>query len=439
MSEPSPAEADRAPREEGVGIARLALELVGLAAGIAVFVNYVGAFVVTAEFHALRLPSDSIVSLLPPEIIIAAGLRLLIPSIILGIVVVALVGVLGVCGVERGAWLSRTSRVALGVAAAVIVVWVLVRFLGEPVTAGKERLGVVVAIAVAGMAALAVARGPSLRGIGATLFGLLALLTGTLGYLRASDPPVDLDFAVLTMRDGGRTSGFLLGRSSDSVVLAPDADNRTISRVAVIPRDDVVDLRVAPGPRGAVRPLDLDYPPVGAELPRPTSGNQAVVVLRTQRYLAGVRGSTLWKYPPIMFARSIGLWQHHYAEFAVDEPHPWTPRGVRTRLSELNEEPNLYDNKYLIVRGRLVDVTRPLAVDATEDDGDRVVKQILVLQSRDQDFRAICPVAARRAFAPGTEVDVRGILIAAGAAVDGSGRVRHRVALVCSAVRPVGA
>jgi hypothetical protein len=439
MSEPRPAEADQAPREEGVGIARLALELVGLAAGIAVFVNYVGAFVVTAEFKALRLPSDSIVSLLPPETIIAAGLRLLIPSVILGIVVVALIGMLGLCGVQRGAWLSRISRVVLGIAAAVIVVWVLARFLGEPVSAGKQRLGVAVAIAVAAMAALAVARGESLRGMGVTLFSLLALLTGTVGYLRASDPPVALDFAVLTMRDGGRTSGFLLGRSSDSVVLAPDADNRTISRVAVIPREDVIDLRVAPGPPGDVRPLSLDYPPVGAELPRPTSSDRAVVVLRVQRYLAGVRGSTLWKYPPIMFARSIGLWQHNYAEFAVDEPHRWTWRGVRARLSELNEEPNLYDNKYLIVRGRLVDVTRPLAVDTTDQDGGRMVKQILVLQSRDQDFRAVCPVAARHAFAPGTEIDVRGILVAAGEAVDGSGRVRHRVALVCSAVRPVGA
>jgi hypothetical protein len=422
---------DRHTDEDGgAGVGRLSLELLGLAAGIAIFVNYVGTLVVRARLEALRLPADSVLGLLPAEQFVAAGLELLIPSAVLGLVVLALVAVLGLTGTERSAWLTTGSRIVLGAAGLLIVGGVLAIALAEPSSPGKHRLAVAVALAVAALTVLTVLRGRSLRGIGATLFGVLALLSAVLGYLRASDPPVDLDFAVLTMKDGVRTSGFLLGRSSDSVVLAPDADARTISRVAVIPRGDVVDLRVAPGPQGGVRPLDLDYPVVGGELPRPPGRD---VRLLSQRYLAGVRGSTLWKYPPIMFGRSIGLWQHHYREFAAQAPQPWSAHGVRVGLAELNQEPTLFENKFLITGGRLVAVTRPLRVDEGGRRG--VLRQILVVQSADARFRAVCGVASQHAFATGSDVELRGIVVAAGLVVDGSGTERGRVALLCSAAR----
>jgi hypothetical protein len=425
---------DGEPGDTSSGASGILLQVAGAAAGIAAFISFVGTIVVRERLQALRLPADSTVALLPQEAIVVAGLRLLLPSIGLGVVILLIVAAAG-RGATRPDWLTIGRRTLLGVATAAIVIWVLVRFVGQPVSAADKRICGAVTIAMLGISTWIVIRANALKGIAAALFAVLALYTGGLGVLRAKDPPVPLDYAVLHMKDGGRTSGFLLGRSSDLVVLAPDVDFHTIGRVAAVPREDVVDLRIArrPGtiPDG-VTPLVLDAPITGAELPRKTGSSLHDNIVLSRRYLADVRGSSLWKYPPILFPRSIRLWQQRYEEFAVDAVHRWGD-GVSASVSELNEEPNLFDNKVVIVSGGHV-----VAVNAFGADPEgTVVRQVVVVESARGGFRAVCPVATASpdALRPGRPVTLRGLLVAAGTFVDGSGKERHRVALVCSAAK----
>jgi hypothetical protein len=155
--------------------------------------------------------------------------------------------------------------------------------------------------------------------------------------------------------------------------------------------------------------------------------------LRSRVFLADVRGSTLWKYPPIMLPASIAVWRRHYTEFAAYRVTPWTNDGLQVSLAQLNEEPNLFEGRIVITKGRLLAVARQPSGDAS------VVRQFIVVESRDKrGFRAVCPVAspAARELRPGGDVVLRGIPMAVGTFVSGSGTERRRVAMVCSAARP---
>ena len=168
----------------------------------------------------------------------------------------------------------------------------------------------------------------------AGLFTLVALLTGVIGYLRASDAPISLDFAILHTKDGGRSSGFLLAQSGDALLLAPAVENYTIGRVAAIPKADVVDLRISRGPEDGVRPLRRDVEvrrrvAMYDTLPAPPGRDQT---LKTQLFLADVRGSTLWKYPPIMLPASIRRVAAQLRRVRGDQRGPVERRG-RARVA----------------------------------------------------------------------------------------------------------
>jgi hypothetical protein len=431
-----PAEPDASPSPaEDAGTGRLLLELAGAAAGALTFVYLAGGLVVRARLNALELPADATLPLLPRETSLFAGVRLLLPSLVLGALV--LFG-LSIAGSRPSLQKARTDAVSYALlgATGLVIVGLAAYVLAEPISDGKRVVVVLSCAAALGLAALLLRGTGSFRGAVAGLFAVIALLTGVLGILRASAPPIELDFAVLHMKDGGRTSGYLLAQSSDAVLLAPDVEGHTIGRVASIPRSDVVDLRVARGPDDGIRPLRRDdevYRRVGMHdtLPAPPGREQT---LRSRLFMAQVRGSTLWKYPPIVLPASIRQWRRRYAEFAAAGVQPWSEEGVRVSLEELNEEPNLFEGRVVITRGRLAAISRHASRDPA------VARRFVVVESDDKRrFRAVCPVAspADRELRPGGEVTIRGFPLAVGTFVSGSGSERRRVAMVCSALRQV--
>ena len=434
-SRPPDTEGSAPPADSGTGSGRLLLELAGAAAGLLTFVYLAGGLVVRARLNALELPADATLPLMPRETSLFAGIRLLLPSLVLGAAVLFLLFLVGPRG-SPGDWRKgRGFAVTLG-ATALVIVAVTIYVIAEPISDGRRAIAVVAALVTGALAVLVLRRSTSFRAMVAALFALVALLTGVMGYLRASDAPIALDFAVLHMKDGGRTSGFLLAQSSDAVLLAPAVENFTIGRVAAIPKADVVDLRVSRGPEDGVRPLRRDVQvrrrvAMYDTLPAPPGRDQT---LKSRLFLADVRGSTLWKYPPIMLPASARQWRRNYAEFAAASVMPWNDEGLRVSLEELNEEPNLFEGRVVIARGRLAAIARHASRDPA------VARRFVVVESNDKRrFRAVCPVASPvgRDLRPGSEVLIRGIPLAVGTFVSGSGAERRRVAMVCSAAREV--
>ena len=435
-SKPADTPGSAPPADSGAGTGRLLLELAGAAAGALTFVYLAGGLVVRARLNALELPADSTLPLLPRETSLFAGVRLLLPSLVLGGLVLFGLSIAGSRPSLRAARTDRATYALLG-AATIVIAGLAGYVLAEPISDGKRVVVVLACVAAIGLAAVMVHGTGSFRGAVAGLFAVIALLTAVLGYLRASAPPIELDFAVLHTKDGGRTSGFLLAQSSDAVLLAPDVEGYTIGRVASVPKSDVVDMRISPGPEDGVRPLHRDQRVrrrVGAHdtLPAPPGREQT---LKSRIFLADVRGSTLWKYPPIMLPASIREWRRHYAEFAASSVARRNDEGVRVSLEELNEEPNLFEGRVVITRGRLVAIARHPSRDPS------VARRFVVVESNDKRaFRAVCPVASPVGREPpvGEQVLLRGIPVAAGTFVSGSGSERRRVAMVCSSVRSAG-
>jgi hypothetical protein len=106
--------------------------------------------------------------------------------------------------------------------------------------------------------------------------------------------------------------------------------------------------------------------------------------------------------------------------------------GVAASLVQLNEETNLFDGRVVITEGTV------LAVTAPPTDKPALVRQFIAVRSpTSADFRAVCPVAndPDLNLEPGDHVRLRGIVLAAGIFVGGSGSERRRIAMVCSTVQ----
>jgi hypothetical protein len=422
--------------DAGLNPGRLLLELAGAAAGILVFVNLVGALVWSARLDALGLSVESTVALLPSQTILLAGVGLLLPSLALGLVLVFWLSLLR-SRTMTSEWLTPWRRTCIGALAAVIIA-LIAYFPGSQSILPSRLALAAITLATVLLAFVIAARGPSVKSIGAALFTLIALYSGWAGYERATDAPVDLSYAVIHTGDGGRTQGYLLARSGDEVILAPEVAGRTIRRISVLRRGDIVDLRLGPGRVGGVLPLGPFHGQSNDSepgVPPPPVADHEDTMARARVYLASVRGSTLWKYPPVTFDRSMGLWQTQYADFAGYTPVPWREQGVPATLEELNEETIAFDGVAVITEG-VVLVATPL-----RSFSDRVVRQFVAIRSpRSEDSRAVCPIA-RDAGDPrlrgGDHVRLRAIVLAAGIFVGGSGTEGRRVAMVCAAATPV--
>jgi hypothetical protein len=417
--------AEVAPRTD---TRRLVLELAGAAAGIAVFVALVGGGVISARLHSLGLPIDSTLAVLPRETVLIAGVRVLSGGLVAALIIIVVLWTIGSGARPTLSQGNRLSRAVLYVVVLGLGVVPLLAFtLASGVTTGMALASVGAALAATGVLVLILRRSATFGQLSVGILVVVATLGGVLAFARAWNQPIALDFADVQLRDGGRTNGFLLGESSSVVVLAPDVLDRTIGRTVAIPRDQVVDLRLSRLKKKA-KPIGPD--PVSSftvdvsAFPRARRGSEHAI----QQTLLRIRLSAQWKHAPLLFRQSIRAWRGAFHEF-VRGGHPSPDeRGQNATLEDLNEHTPLFAGKIVITSGRVLEAT-PWA---------EKVPQTIVLRKADAErYLATCDVWRPRSspLKPGSDVRLRGLVIAAGIFVSGAGTERNRVAMVCSRAR----
>lgn len=147
-----------------------------------------------------------------------------------------------------------------------------------------------------------------------------------------------------------------------------------------------------------------------------------------QQTLLRIRLSAQWKHAPLLFRQSIGAWRGAFHEFVRGGRPPRDERAQNATLEDLNEHTPLFAGKIVITSGRVLEAT-PWA---------EKVPQTIVLRKPDAErYLATCDVWRSRSspLKPGSDVRLRGLVIAAGTFVSGAGTERNRVAMVCSRAR----
>jgi hypothetical protein len=398
---------------------KLLLELAGAAAGIVVFVSLVGGLVLSAQLHALGLPVESTVDVLPREAILAAGVRVLSTGLLAAMLVVLVLWLLNRTNVLRdeavGAWWARIAVPVLGLGP------LLAYTLAQDLTTAMLALALAATALAAAVLVVVMGRAVGFGRLGTGLFAVVAMYGGALAFARAYSPPVSLAFADVQFKDGGRTNGFLLGQTADAVVLAPDVLGRTIGRTVAIQRSEVVDLRLSKVEK-QVRPIGSD--PVSLF----TVDHHDPRERARQQTLLRIKLSAQWKYPPLIYRLSVALWRHRFSAFLHDATPISTRDTQPATLEDLNEHTPLFAGKLVRTRGQILEAT----------PWQEKVPQTIVFRSPDSDrYLATCELwtARKRPLVPGQTAELRGLVIASGIFVSGARTERNRIVMICSPPR----
>ena len=400
---------------------RLVLELAGAAAGIVVFVSLVGAAVISARLDSLGLPIDSTLAVLPRETVVIAGVRALAGGLLFAVAVLSLLWVLDRLGVNlRRDKASRWPTLWEAGVLALAVVPLLAFNLGYGVTTLMVLLSLFASAVAVGVVLLILRRSSNFAQLSVRLLVAIAALGGVLAFARVYNQPIALDFATVQLRDGGRTNGFLLGQSSEAIVLAPDVLKQTIGHTVAIPRDEVVNLQLS-RVEARVKPVPN---PVLSRFAVGGSPKQHV-----RQRLLNMRLSAQWKYPPLIYTESVKAWRSSFDQFGQGGDVPADERAQTATLEDLNEFTSLFTGETIVTEGRVLEAT-------SWEDGK---PQTVVLQDPRKDhYLATCDIwrSAGAALKPGQEIGLRGLVIASGIFVSGAGAERNRVAMVCSSAQP---
>ena len=399
------------------------LELAGAAAGIVVLLSLVGSSIMWARFHALDLPATRAVALLPRDFLISVGATTLVLSMLLGVVAVAVLHAI------RSLLPPDVEYVASYILVFILAGVLLIVLAILPLTA-SQRLLTAAAAAVAGGAFIAIeASVESGRRVGYSLFFLITVLGGVLGFARNYGQPVKLDLALIQLKDGSLTSGAYVATSDEGVYFAPDSFDRVYGQLAVIPRDQVASISITE-PRNFRSAGARETTPLLARGPN-RSVSHTARARQVEKYLAGWAGDPVWKFPPVSFLESERYLRAHLEEFVPSAERRWSGTGAEVRLDKLVEHARGYAGQPVITRGRVLQVIVPAGQLA------RDITKFLVLVSGDRGERAICAAttARERSFREGRAVEVRGLVIAAGTIATSPGRTVKGVFMQCAAQR----
>ncbi len=396
----------------------LVFQIAGAAAGIAVFVSLAGGAVTAARLHALGLPSDSTLAELPREQILVAGVRVLSGALFAGLLVAGVLWLLDQTQILKGGSTDDLWSL-LGVPVLALAPLLFYTVL-QPLTTAMLVVVVLATMIATAVLVLVMSRPSGFGPLGWGFFAVVAVFGGILAFARAYSPPVKLDFADVQFEDGGRTSGFLLGQSSNVVVLAPEVRNKTIGRTVAIERDQVVDLRISRVQR-AVRPIG----------PQPVSRFTVDVRDPTDRAiettLLKIKLSAQWKFPPLVYRESVRAWRRHFGAFVESGDIPDRVGVQETTLEDLNEQTPLFAGKLVALRVQILAATPQVA---------RRPQTIVFRAPKAQAYLGTCDL-----WTPSTGVKasdsvvIRGLVIASGIFVSGAGTERNRVAMVCAPPR----
>jgi hypothetical protein len=384
-------------------------------------IQVVGGAIMWARFRALELPAARGVSLLSPEYLLAVGLSALFWALLLGLVAAGFLYAARHL-LSRGleAWAAIVVTLTLEVALAIVVLEV-------PLT-GRQRLLAISVGLLAGLAFLILAIQVRPRRLGIALLFTVALVGGALGFIRNYGPPAKLELAFIFLKEGGITSGAYVASTGDEVLLAPDSFNRTYGQIVGIPRKDIVRVSYSEPQNfraaGAHDPRAL----LGAH-PRDEGEREAAV----EKYFAAWAGDPMWRYPPISFLESETFLRSHLGEFFPTKDERWKDTGARVPLAKLVSDARSYAGRALITSGRIRQVLRVPA-------GNKSVTHFLTLNRRGRDHRRlVCGVGTGPStrFPEGRNVEVRGVVVAAGSLAVGSATHVEGAFMQCSAARLV--
>ena len=202
---------------------RVALEVIGAAAGVTLFVTFIGGAILWARFHGLGLPADEAVAIVPRSVLISVGAGALAPAIILAGAVAFLAGLtkpLDETGQPRYhfAWILRLLLLAEIVA----LLWAPDELDIWPYKVAALAVAVFGAFGVWGAAT----RLQGYRPVAWTLFAAVALVGGVNAYVTTLGVPEMEPAAVLFESEEGTSTregvaGFYVGQTSDRLYIAP--------------------------------------------------------------------------------------------------------------------------------------------------------------------------------------------------------------------------
>lgn len=413
------------PETSDRGGPTMLFQLAAGAAGIVAYVSIVGSAVISARLHALGVPVDSTLAVLPRDQILGTGIRVLSLGVAVGLFVMLVLWALDEVRKHwRLRWLSALDG---GVPWWAIAVLAMAPLLTFAVWDGvQDWVAVTIVLVVVATAAtlgvlVLIALTPNQARRRWMFFAVIAAYGAVLAFARAYSPPVELDFADVQLEDGGRSTGFLLGQSSDSIVVAPDVMGMTIGRSVAFQRSKVVALHIS-NVQHKVRPIGSDPVAPAYEVDEVDPEERAI-----KRRLLQIRLSVQWKYPPMLYDDSIATWRRRYTEFAP-EGVPGHLESQETTLEDLNEQTPLFGGKVVRFPALIVQAT----------PWDRHIPQIIVFAQANTDkYIGNCNVwtSRRNQLKSRDRVDLTGVVLASGIFVSGGGTERRRVAMVCETAR----
>jgi hypothetical protein len=242
------------------------------------------------------------------------------------------------------------------------------------------------------------------------------------------------------LKSGEMTNGYYLAADAANVYLiptvGPQGEPRAIHLITVVPRDDVVALRLFHA-NDPVRSIET-------ELPRALFGpfaslpvNPADQVLR--RALLGYEAQLMsgpgWRFPPILSPRAVRYLYEHYGEFDPRTLHELPANAERVPMHALFTNPQLYTGQSIIARGAIV-----LSAQSPEGQGEGTEQRVFVTRSRSSPgLLGYCALTVPSTFSAhsGSTVELYATVLAWGSWDLTGGEPVHMTALACAAARAV--
>jgi hypothetical protein len=409
---------------------KIAVELLGALAGVATFFAFVGAGAMTARLHALELPIDATVALLPTSTLIVAGAR----AMLLGLVLAGAVGLL-VSSVRsrlttRSGWSFARIAVALVTALELLLLTIRPVFF-EPLGDGPRRLLVVVLVLglVATVLVIAVAR--TARAYAYLLPALVLVCAGASDVLQEYSPPTDMDFVSVRLASGETTDGFYLASDSGNVFLVTNVGRRSTRLITAVARSDIVDMRIQLA-QAPVRGLQQDLPKrlIGSN-PSPSTGRRGELAREIRWFASDIRTHQGWVYPPVLPPSALEFLLDH-PDFLERNPRAVLARTYRTEMAALLASPHVHVGRGFVTRAKIIDaVPRDPRSNETRD-WNLIVRPTATAKSQ-ADCTVTLPRSSR--LRAGAVVDLNATVVAWGSFNIRSGEAINNVALACRAVR----
>ena len=405
---------------------KVAVEVVGAAAGATALLFVVGGILVAARLEGLNLPVSGGVALLPTSVLAVTAIKAIGLSLLAAAALLALV-----------LPLAFARREAKGAIATICCGAVAAAGLSVTLSAQPPQLAVVAGVAISAYAAVVAAvllnRDSAPARVALVVVGTALVVGPTLQVLAALAPSGNLEYASVRLRSGERVDGYFIARTSSAIYVAPNVDDRVVGNITAIPEKDIASVALD-NLVVAAKPLDVDaeagVPPALSE------EGEGAVRERVLTFLATMRADPTWLYPPVVPSSAVTYLIDNFKRFDDLRHHPFPSSIARpARLADVLTDPHLFLAEEFTTSGIVV-FTRPYpSQEGTE-------QTYMVLRTRrGASAEAGCTLTPADGVSvrAGTRVKVRAMVLAWGTYRDSRQRRFNDVVFSCAAVKPVRA